>query len=127
MNVNKKLIFDILMVIGNLLLLAIVFIMFNGCAEKTLIEREQVKKVELNLKSPEPIEMKDVSFYVIKKENSDSVFKDLEKKEKENVLFGITPKDYENMSLNIAKIKKYMIEQQNIIDSYKKYYESEVK
>lgn len=128
MNVNKKLIFNIIMVIVNFVLLGIVFVMFNGCANKeVLIQREEVKKPALNIKNPEPLEMKDVTFFVINKENAESVFSELQKQKKEEVLFGVEPTDYENLALNVARIKKYIIEQQAIINAYKTYYEPEVK
>ena len=41
------------------------------------------------------------------------------------VIFGLSDEDYELISKNFAQIRAYMIQQNQIIDEYKKYYESE--
>ena len=41
------------------------------------------------------------------------------------MLFGLTDKDFEILSKNFAQIRAYMLQQDEIIKSYKEYYESE--
>jgi len=53
------------------------------------------------------------------------VWKDLEKKKFDIVLFGLTDRGYEDLSVNIAKIKQMVIQQKSVIAAYKKYYESQ--
>ena len=43
------------------------------------------------------------------------------------VIFGLSDEDYELISKNFAQIRAYMIQQNQIIDEYKKYYEPEDK
>lgn len=53
------------------------------------------------------------------------MWKDLEKKKFDIVLFGLTDRGYEDLSVNIAKIKQMVIQQKSVIAAYKKYYESQ--
>lgn len=119
MNANKNL--------KKVLLLMFVLIL-TGCSQKEILtETVVVNKTPLNLKNPEPIKLNNINYYIITKDNANSVFDSLQKQDKELVLFAIEPTDYENLSLNILYIKKYLIEQQNIINAYKEYYEKSEK
>lgn len=119
MNANKNL--------KKVLLLMFVLIL-TGCSQKEILtETVVVNKTPLNLKNPEPIKLNNINYYIITKDNANSVFDSLQKQDKELVLFAIDPTDYENLSLNILYIKKYLIEQQNIINAYKEYYEKSEK
>ena len=69
---------------------------------------------------PEAIVMEDVEFSVISKENLD---KQIEKMERVTgagfVFFGLTPQGYESMSANIQEIKRYILQQKEIIMYYR--------
>jgi hypothetical protein len=128
MNVNKtnsnKLKLDIFFLIINIILTVFVVLLFSGCVQKEIVtQREEVKKIPLNLSDPHPLKLNDVSYAVITDKNSKDVFDQMIKESKEPVLFGIDSKDYENLSLNLSYIRKYIIEQQQIIKSYRDYYE----
>ena len=129
MNVNKTnkktfLKYDILFLITNIVILFCVLILLNGCAEKeVLIQREQVNKVPLDLKNADEIKLNDISYVVITDKNSQNVFSEMKKENKEPVLYAVTSEDYQNLVLNLAKIKKYIIDQQQILNAYREYYE----
>lgn len=96
-----------------------------GCSNTLDVKTSEQEKIKLELSAPDPISMKKVNWYVITKENSDSVFQNLKNKNKDLVLFGLTDDNYKNLSLNMAELKKYIIEQKVIIKGYVEYYESE--
>ena len=52
---------------------------------------------------------------------------DLKKQGIDPVLFGLTDKDYELLSKNFAQIRAKLQETNNLLEQYKKYYESEEK
>ena len=119
---------DLFFLIINIIILAFVLLGFTGCSQKEIvIQREEVKKIPLNLSDPHPLKLNDVSYVVITDKNSKDDFDQMIKESKEPVLFGIESKDYENLSLNLSYIRKYIIEQQQIIKSYRDYYEPEAK
>ena len=69
--------------------------------------------------------MDDVSWILITPNNAEKVWADLEKKKYDIVLFGLTDKGYENLSVNIAKIKQMVLQQKSVIAAYKNYYEKQ--
>ena len=125
-NTNKKtnLKLDIFFLIINIIIAITIIFGFTGCSQKeVVIQREEVKKTPLNLSDPHPLKLNDVSYVIITDKNSKDVFEQMIKDSKEPVLIGVDAKDYENLSLNLAYIRKYIIEQQQIIKSYRDYYE----
>jgi hypothetical protein len=74
---------------------------------------------------PAPAELEQVRWIIINRENAEEVFADLEKKNIDPVIIGLTDEDYENFRKNYAQIRAYMIKQNSIIDAYKEYYEGE--
>ena len=91
------------------------------------IFKTEVERRPLDLPLPEPAQLEQVRWIIINRENAEEVFKDLETKNIDPVLIGLTDEDYENFRKNYAQIRAYMIKQNKIIDAYKEYYESELK
>lgn len=67
--------------------------------------------------------LNEVKIYVVTKENIDQFEKDFVKKNGSLVYIAISVKDYENLSLNFAELRRYIEQQQQIIV----YYEEAVK
>ena len=65
--------------------------------------------------------MSKVEWYVVTEDNVDIFFNEL-KKEQSGVIvfFAITPKDYENLSINLSDIRRYIIQKKEIIEYYEK-------
>lgn len=111
-----------------LLLLSSVFVL-TGCS----IFSEPVKQIEtvktaverpkLNLPNPQPLDLRDVEWVIVTKENAEEVFAELEKKGEPIAIFGLTAKGYEALSLNIADIKVYLGTQKELLVQYRDYYE----
>ena len=105
----------------------------TGCASFDFFGGPKVKpievktvaqdKVPLSLKEPSPLEPRKVEWFIITPENANEVFAELEKKKYDVVLFGLTDDGYENLSLNMAEIRAYILKQRAVIKSYKDYYE----
>tara|TARA_E500000178_G_scaffold260810_1_gene257706 strand:- start:1864 stop:2103 length:240 start_codon:yes stop_codon:yes gene_type:complete len=69
--------------------------------------------------------MEKIRWHIITSQNAEEVFKKLEEDGIDPVLFGLTDKDYELLSKNFAKIRNQLKIQNDLIDKYKEYYESE--
>ena len=54
-------------------------------------------------------------------------FKELGKTEKDIVVFGLTNQSYKALSLSVADLRRYIIQQNAVIKAYKEYYEPEKK
>lgn len=107
-----------------LIYLSVIILLFSGCSEKSIqISTVQSERMKLNLPEPEQLKLKPVTFYVLTEKNKDAVFKQLETQNKDKVLIGLSDDDYQKMSENLIHIQNYIIQQRQIIKSYKEYYE----
>ena len=115
--------------IGNVLVFGLIAILLSSCAAgvKTLQTYKIEKKREpLDLTMPAPLELQDVEWIIITKDNADEVFEKIKnEKNGDYALFAVTDTGYEKLSLNFADIRNKLAEQRQIILSYKEYYEAE--
>lgn len=72
---------------------------------------------------PKQVQLNDVKIYVVSKENYDEFVKEFEAKNGGDAYIAISVKDYENLSLNFAELRRYIEQQKQIIV----YYENAVK
>ena len=96
-----------------------------GSVKKLEIFKQEVPRENLNLEKPTPLKMEKIKWLIITSENADEVFKKLEADGIDPVLFGLTDKDFEMLAKNFAKIRNQLKVQNDLIDQYKEYYESE--
>lgn len=100
-------------------------LLLSGCSgvKKLSIFKEEVKRQELNLNTPTPLELEKVKWIIINSKNADEVFKKLEEAGIDPVLFGLTDKDFELIAKNFAQIRNQLKITNDILSKYKEYYE----
>ena len=115
--------------IGNVLVFGLILLLLSSCvgAVKEISSYKIEKKREpLNLQDPVPLELQDVDWIIITKDNAEEVFEKIKNdKNGDYALFALTDTGYEKLALNFADIRNKLAEQRQIILSYKEYYESE--
>jgi len=100
----------------------------SGCSSWREVLPVEIKTVEVERKiptqnRPRPVRLGDVHFYVVTEENYVS-FKERFKKENGDLLFyALSVRDYETIALNMAELKRFIDQQQQVII----YYEGAVK
>ena len=112
--------------IGNVLVFGLTILLLTSCVAgiKTITSYKIEKKREpLNLEDPIPLELQDVEWIIITKENAEEVFKKIKEGGGEYSLFAVTDTGYEKLALNFADIRNKLAEQRQIILSYREYYE----
>ena len=67
-----------------------------------------------------------MKWIIITSENADEVFKKLEEQGIDPVLWGLTDKDFELLAKNFAQIRNQLKITNDLLDKYKKYYETDV-
>jgi len=82
-----------------------------------------VERPELILPETKTLNMRNVDFIVMTRENVEEEFAKLEKDGKAIVIFGLDAEDYEKLSFNIADILELLDQQQSVIVAYREYYE----
>jgi hypothetical protein len=107
-----------------LLTLTIFLTSCSGVKELSIF-KEEVPRAKLNLEKPTPLQLENLQWIIITSENADEVFKKLEEKGIDPVLWGLTDKDFELLAKNFARIRNQLMVTNNLLDKYKEYYESE--
>ena len=102
-------------------------IFLTSCSgvKELIIFKEEVPRAKLNLEKPTPLELENLQWIIITSENADEVFKKLEEKGIDPVLWGLTDKDFELLAKNFARIRNQLMVTNNLLDKYKEYYETE--
>ena len=72
---------------------------------------------------PTALQLEELKWIVITSENAEEVFRKLEEKGIEPVLFSLTDKDFEMQAKNFTQLKEKLQEANNFLEEYKKYYE----
>lgn len=101
-------------------------LVLTGCASTKPIEvvnRPQDKQA-LNLPKPAAVKLDGVEWIVITEDNLDEVIAALKASEGDVVLFALTPQGYQALSLNNKKMQIYLLQLQDQLNAYKKYYEN---
>jgi hypothetical protein len=96
--------------------------LLSACAsqEKVVVQTEIIKADIPSQSRPKPVSLSNVKFYVVTKENLNDFLKVFEKENNDIVFYSMSVKDYEKMSLNIAELRRYIIQQDKIIVYYEK-------
>ena len=107
-----------------LLLSGCSFIPFFGEDVKPVeVVTKAQERTKLNLTLPQPLKLQDIKWIVVTPDNIDKVWEQLQKKNTDLVLFGLTDDGYEGLAINMADIRNYINHQRVIIMQYRDYYE----
>jgi len=108
--------------------LLILSIFLTSCSgvKKLEIFKQEVEREKLNLNTPTPLELENLKWIIITSNNAEEVFKKLEEKGIDPVLWGLTDKDFELLAKNFARIRNQLVVTNNLLDKYKEYYEGDL-
>ena len=69
---------------------------------------------------PAPVRLKDVQWYVVSEENLEDFKERITDRQGMLVWYAITVNDYESLSVNLQEIRRYIVQQQDLIKYYEK-------
>ena len=69
--------------------------------------------------------MEKIEWIILTSDNAQEVFKKMEEQGLDPVIFGLTDNDYQLISKNFARIRNHLKVQNDMIEKYKEYYESD--
>ena len=72
--------------------------------------------------APKPVDMPDVEWFVVNEDNLEEAIERIKEAGGVAAFMAITPKGYENLSLGIADLRRYILQQKEIIA----YYETQI-
>jgi hypothetical protein len=110
-----------------LLAVMAVLLFLTGCSTFREPEIKVVTQIEKTtvpiVARPKPIDLVDTRVYVVTKDNYESFVKEFTEEHGELAYVVLSMKDYENLAINIADLRRYIEQQTEIIV----YYENAVK
>ena len=107
------------------LLLLPLLLLSSGCATWNPLKTIEIKTVEVDRviptqNRPRPVKMNDIYFYVVTEQNFEEFKKRFTKENGDLVGYVLSVRDYETLALNMAELKRYLIQQKEIIVYYEK-------
>ena len=107
-----------------LILAGIVALFLGGCSSRMEPEVKVVTKLEkitVPLATlPKPVQLNDVKIYVVNKDILEEFTKEFIEENGELAFVALSIKDYENLALNVAELRRYINQQKQIIIYYEK-------
>lgn len=97
--------------------------MFGTKTKPIEVVTKPVDKTRLDLADPEPLKAKPIQWVIVTPDNAEEIFKQMEAKGQNLVLFAITDDGYQQLALTIADLRNFINTQRTIIIKYKEYYE----
>ena len=106
--------------------LTAVLLLSSGCsAFKNPLKQIEIKTVEVERviptqNRPRPVDLNDIYFYVVTEQNFEEFKQRFIKENGDFLLYALSVRDYETLALNMAEIKRYILQQKQIIIYYEK-------
>lgn len=73
-----------------------------------------------------PAAQQPIEWVVVTRDNSQDKFRELESRTGSSTVFALSPQGYQNLSLNVAELRRYIEQQNSVISAMRKYYEEPV-
>jgi hypothetical protein len=106
----------------SLLLILPTLLLISGCSStpkpKVVVKTQYVEKTVPPAKKVSPVNLHKMQFYVVTEDNYEEFSSKFIKKNGELVYVAISIKDYENLSLNMAELFRYIKQQKEVIVYY---------
>ena len=107
------------------LILLPLLLLSSGCSTWNPLKTIEIKTVEVDRviptqNRPRPVKMNDIYFYVVTEQNFEEFKKRFTKENGDLVGYVLSVRDYETLALNMAELKRYLIQQKEIIVYYEK-------
>lgn len=107
-----------------ILLLTPLLLLSSGCSfiptpePKVVTVTEVIAPKIAIVQQPKPVQLNKMKWYVVTEENLEQFITEFKDKNGELVFIAISVKDYENLSLNTAELRRYINQQKEIIIYY---------
>jgi predicted component of type VI protein secretion system len=111
---------------NKILYIAALAFLLSGCASKPKVFDKPVlvDRAELVVPQSQPASQTSVEWVILTPSNVEA--KMLELQGKGNVsYFALTPQGYQNLSMNVAELRRYIEQQNAVIAAYQKYYKND--
>ena len=103
-----------------------ILLLSSGCSYfKNPLKTIEIKTVEVERvipiqNRPKPMSMNNIHFYVVTEENFEDFKKRFMEENADFLFYSLSVRDYETLALNMADIKRYILQQKELIIYYEK-------
>ncbi len=73
-----------------------------------------------------PAQQLPINWVVITRENSQDRFQELQTRSGSSTVFALTPQGYQNLSVNVAELRRFIEQQNSVIAAMRRYYEEPI-
>lgn len=120
------------MKLHHLALLPISLLILSNCSKFTdkqvVVEKDYVRQSVPLQEHPRPVDFPDTEWFVIAENNLEEALEKIkEYNDGELVFLAITPKGYENLSIGVNDLRRYILQQKQIIIYYEQAIEGDKK
>ena len=108
-------------VLGCLIILSII----SGCSsmpKQIVVSAEPIEKPKLILPKSDELDLRDVEWIILVKDNWEEKWAELEKSGEALAFFATTDSGYESLGLNYSDLRAFIQQQDAIIAAYRSYY-----
>jgi hypothetical protein len=106
-------------------LVFVLFIFLAACeSPDTIINPVLQDRPRITLQEIRPTTQLPVEWIVITQDNLQQQLELLRSRNNNITMFSLTPRDYENLSINTAELRRYIQQQTVIINALREYYEA---
>ncbi len=107
----------------SLILLSSIFL--SGCntyraLTETVTKTEIVKSNIPVQERPKQVDLNDIQWYVVTERNMEEFIERFEKENGSVVFYAMSVRDYETLALNMSELKRYILQQKELIIYYEK-------
>ena len=120
MKALKKLVLSSLILSALLLSSGCSYFKFKNPLKTIEIKTVEVERVIPTQNRPKPMTMNDIYFYVVTEQNFEDFKKRFMEENADFLFYALSVRDYETLALNMAEIKRYILQQKEIIIYYEK-------
>ena len=105
--------------------LTLLCLLLSSCSSWPKLRQIEVKTVQVDRvipiqARPQPVKLHDITWFVVTDQNFESFKARYTKQNGAFLFYAISVRDYETLALNMAEIKRYIDQQQQIIIYYEK-------
>jgi hypothetical protein len=93
---------------------------FSGPEEKIVTVTEVIKPTIPVVERPKPLNLNDVEFFVVTEDNLQDFMTRFSEENGKLVFVAMSIRGYEAMSLNMAELRRYILQQREVIIYYEK-------
>ena len=100
-------------------------LLLTACGSSTILTTPVVQqRPTLTVPTLTAAQQLPIEWYIITRENAETKLREIEQSQGSVTLFATSAQGYQNLSLNVAELRRYIVQQNAVIAALREYYET---